>query len=288
MKLLIKKIAIFFINLFLSEKIRFKILKYYPESYQFHKRPNYLFYFLHSIYFNYFYNEIYLKELDPNKRAKIQKICFGGLDDGVQYAIQEADGGNQRFLSGPKFKPILDKIDGLNNLYKNKKILVVQIGCSNGRKIKFIANKYPHFDLFGIDIFDNMINYCNKNNNLQNLIFYKSYAHKVEQLIFKKKFDVCIIFSSGSAQYIQPEHLKIFFNNVGKIKNTHLIFCEGYYVKNLNNYFLESKKSFNNFAFHFTHNYNEYCEESGLILENMDIYENTHSCFFYAKSNNVK
>ena len=288
MKLLIKKIAIFFINLFLSEKIRFKILKYYPESYQFHKKPNYLFYFLHLIYFNYFYNEIYLKELDPNKRAKIQKICFGGLDDGVQYAILEADGGNQRFLTGPKFKPILDKIDGLNNLYKNKKILVVQIGCSNGRKIKFIANKYPHFDLFGIDIFDNMINYCNKNNNLQNLIFYKSYAHKVEQLIFRKKFDVCIIFSSGSAQYIQPEHLKIFFNNVGKIKNTHLIFCEGYYVKNLNNYFLESKNSFNNFAFHFTHNYNEYCKETGLVLENMDIYENTDSCFFYAKSNNVK
>jgi len=288
MKSLIKNIAVFFINLFLSDKIKRKILKYYPESNQFNKRPNYFYTFLHAIYYNFFYNEIYLKELDPNIRAEMQKLCFGGLDDGVQYAIKELDGGNLKFLSGPKFKPILDKIDELNNLHKNKKILVAQIGCSNGRKIKFIANKYPHFDLFGIDLFDNMINYCNQNNNLPNLIFYKSYAHNLEQLILKKKFDLCIIFSSGSAQYIQPEHLKIFFNNVSKINNTHLIFCEGYFVNNLHNYFLKSKKSFNNFAFQFTHNYHEYSEESGLILENMDIDENTNSCFFYAKSNNVK
>ena len=299
MKLLIKNIVVFFIKFFLSEKIKLKILKYYPESNQYNwkkglwdinliKKPNYLFIFLHTIYYNYFYNEIYLKELDPNKRLEMQRNCFGGLDDGVQYAIKEADGGNLRFVNGPKFKPILEKIYELDKFYKNKKILVVQIGCSNGRKIKFIANKYPHFDLFGIDMFDNMIDYCNKNNNLQNLIFYKSYAHNIEQLILKRKFDVCIIFSSGSAQYIQPEHLKIFFNNISKLKNTHLIFCDGYYVNNLNNYFLESKNSFNNFAFHFTHNYQEYSKESGLILEKMIIDESSDSCVFSAKSNYYK
>ena len=155
-------------------------------------------------------------------------------------------------------------------------------------EFKTLQYKYPHFDLFGIDMFDNMIDYCNKNNNLQNLIFYKSYAHNIEQLILKRKFDVCIIFSSGSAQYIQPEHLKIFFNNISKLKNTHLIFCDGYYVNNLNNYFLESKNSFNNFAFHFTHNYQEYSKESGLILEKMIIDESSDSCVFSAKSNYYK
>ena len=283
MKIFIKNIIIFLIINFFTLKFKNKLLMQYSESKNPNFKKNKFLSFFETSYLDYLDKKVYHKLSDPNKRIKIQKLCFGGEDDGIQYAINESDYGNLKFINGPKFKPIIEKIDKLSREYKNKKVLIIQIGSSNGRKIEYLAKIFRSFEFLGIDIFESVINFCNKKNKLDNLSFLKIYAHNLHNIISKKKYDLCIIFSSGSFQYVQPEHLEIFFKNMCNLKNIFLIFCEGYYKQSLQNTFLFNENSFYNNSFHFTHKYDEYAKDADFEILQMSKDEENNSCVFIAK-----
>ena len=284
MKPFINKVIFVILNIFSPNFLKIKFLSEYKESIIPQEEKKNLFNYLKSIYLTYYDKEVFYKEEDPYRRIEIQKLCFGGKDDGLQYSINEYDYGSQRYINGPKFKPILKKIDELYLEHKNRNILVIQIGSSNGRKIQYISKKYTNFNLIGIDIFDSVISYCNKNNKIPNLVFKKKFAHELDEVILEEKYDLCIIFSSGSAQYIQPEHLEIFFKKIKKLNNIFLIFCEGFYSSNTKNIFFKSNKSFFNTSFHFSHKYGEYADDAGLTVEKMEIDDENKSCVFIAKT----
>ena len=286
MKIFIKNVIFFLISNFFSLNFKNKLLMQYSESKNPKFKKNKFLFFLENSYLDYIDKQVYPKLSDPNKRITIQKLCFGGEDDGIQYAINESDHGNLKFINNdPKFKPIIEKITNLSRENKNKKILIIQMGSSNGRKVQYLAKKFRSVEFLGIDIFESVINFCNKNNKLDNLSFLKVYAHNLHNIISKKKYDLCIVFSSGSFQYVQPEHLEIFFKNMCNLKNISLIFCEGYYKQNLQNTFLFNKKSsyYNNFIF--IHKYDEYAKDADFEILQMSTDEKNNSCVFIAKKN---
>ncbi len=280
-KIIIKFLLLSCILIFLSKKQKNRLISPNPN---FVKHKNFIINILHGIYFEYFFNKIYLKENDPEIRASLQELAFIGKDDGKTYAIDEEDSGSDRYINGPKFKIVKEKIEYIINSNLNKKNLVIQIGSSNGRKIKYIAKKFKNVQCIGIDLFEGIVNYCNENNDLNNLSFIKIYAHKLSNVIKNYKFDNCIIFSSGSIQFSQPEHLDIFFKKLCNFKKIYFIFCEGYYMKSRNKKFLNFENSFYSGAMYFSHNYDHYANK--YLDKKSEITFNTkdNSCFFYAEN----
>ena len=65
-----------------------------------------------------------------------------------------------------------------------------------------------------------------------------------------------IIFSNGTLQYVQPEHLQVFFNQFAQRKDCHLILCESanFRKKEPN----EINGSMARVCFSWTHNYDFY------------------------------
>ncbi len=280
-KIIIKFLILYFIIIFLTKKQKNRLISPVPN---FLRHKNFIINILHSIYFEYFFYKIYLMEKDPDIRSKLQELPFIGNDDGKTYAINELDKGSKKYIDGSKFKLIREKIENIIISNSNKKNLVIQIGSSNGRKIKYIANKFPNANCIGIDIFDGIVNYSNNNNSFENLKFVKLYAHKLEEIIKSSKFDNCIIFSSGSIQFAQPEHLDYFFKTLCKYKNLYFIFSEGYYMQSRQNKFLGHENSFYSGGMHFSHNYDQYADK--YLKKQSKIYfnENDNSCFFIGET----
>jgi trans-aconitate methyltransferase len=105
--------------------------------------------------------------------------------------------------------------------------VVFQIGTSSGREISWLASQYPKIRFVGTDIYENVVAYAAESHNLPNLQFCVSPAHLLGSLIqCAASPGNNIIFSSGSLQYVQPEHLVKLFANLSSIPNKTEVYLE--------------------------------------------------------------
>ena len=239
-----------------------------------------------KIYFDYWINEIYLNEKNPNKRYELQKSCLGGFDDGITYLNSED--GKLSFLEEKnkdmnKFMSMYNQI--VEICHNKKNICVIQIGSCSGRKISYIAKKNPHINCIGIDIYESIISKSNQENTVKNLKYHLCPIQKISELLNKINCDELIIFSSGSIEYLQPEHLEDFLEEIKNYKNLHLLVTDSYYKTNISKKFQSnfSEFSYYNGALHYTHLYNEYAKKLGLENFKFKVNDMNNSCYFYVK-----
>ncbi|SVD06705.1 uncharacterized protein METZ01_LOCUS359559, partial [marine metagenome] len=103
-----------------------------------------------------------------------------------------------------------------------------------------------------------------------------------------------LVYASGSLSYVQPEHLTIFFNSVGKFRNLKILLLEG--ASESKGKPNEIKTSIYGSPFSYTHDYKWYAEKSGIETvkceiirpyypyEDFPMHENTVHYFYYGKT----
>ena len=252
----------------------------------------------------------YLKEKCPDKRETLKAICMGG-DCGKIWAEHYQKKYKSTGYEGSidlsiklghmtlrEASPIYDEISSiLENADFN--YLVIQIGSSSGREIAYFAKRFPQHEFVGSDIYDEVVEYSSCYHNYPNLSFVKCAAKDIVNIFNIIDIDIknkpVLIFSSGSLQYAQPEHITIFFNSLSKFQNFKILLFEpGNEAKGKPD---EIKTSIWRENFSYTHDYKWYAEKSGIETtkcqiirpyypyEDFPIHKNTVHYFYFGKTN---
>ena len=90
---------------------------------------------------------------------------------------------------------------------------------------------FPQHEFVGTDIFDEVLEYSSNYHNYPNLSFVKCSAKEIGNIFNILDIDIknkpVLICAFASLNYVQPEHLTIFFNSLGKFANLKIILGEG-------------------------------------------------------------
>jgi len=244
----------------------------------------------------------YLQETNPDHRESLKSLALGGKSGrnwAQHYQNKSLDlsgkVGNMLLKDAcPLFKEVITFLTNLN-----QKCIVIQIGSSSGKETRFFANMFPLHTFIGTDIYEEVVNYSNSCHDLPNLSFVQSSAKDIEKLLNKLNNYIIgkkiLIYSSGSLNYVQPEHLVIFFKSLNKYPNVSIMINEG--GSEANGMPNTLKTSIFRGCFSYTHDYKWYAEESGIETVRCEIirpyypYEdfpsyrrNTVHFFYYGKT----
>ncbi len=261
----IKKFIIFTIG-FLIEKLFYKkfklnLLAMFKPNSKIGKYSK----IIRDIYFSYWIKHIYVKKYDADKRVFYQKICLNGLEKNLDWPKSENSS-----LNDIKCIFMFNKIESIVSKNQNKnKILIIQIGSSSGRIIANLSKKYKDIKCIGIDFFKEYTEYSESIYTEKNLSFIHKNAHEVNDIIDKHLDFKIILFSLGSSAYVQPEHLKILFAKISKIKNVNFLLAESFYKDKFNS---DNKLTIPKFedlsvyngGMHYSHKYKEYSDQNSI------------------------
>ena len=233
--------------------------------------------FLFRIFFAVWMRFEYLKENDPDKRETLKSICMGG-ECGKNWAeyyqtqlITSSSGGmidlNTKIghMTLQEAVPLFGEVSSiLENADSN--YLVIHIGSSSGKEIAYFAKTFPQHEFVGTDIYDEVVEYASDYHNYSNLSFVKCSAKEIGNIFNILDIDIknkpVLIYASGSLQYVQPEHLTIFFNSLGKFANLKILLNEpGNESKGKPD---KIKTNIFRGNFSYTHDYKWYAEKPGL------------------------
>jgi hypothetical protein len=252
---------------------------------------------LYADTFNYWLRFEYLNEPDPDKREMLKSMAMGGISgrnwarcyDEVPLDFNAKVG----HMTLREASPLYDEIETICQNTKTK-LVIIQIGSSSGREIAYFATKFPMFEHIGTDIYQEVVDYSINSHNLPNLTFLLSPAKNISQILFHYRNSDVIVYSSGSLQYVQPEHLRDFFSGIASHLNVKLIISEPA------NEFQESpdrlKGSVWRGNFSYTHNYKYYAEEADIRTlqcaiirpyfpyEDFPMHKNTVHYYYYGET----
>ncbi|MDO8495324.1 MAG: class I SAM-dependent methyltransferase [bacterium] len=95
----------------------------------------------------------------------------------------------------------------IENLIETKKVKTVfELGCGFLRHLEHLANKYPHLNLYGVDITPQIIDRAKELNNSRIQVFADDIRNIEKYQDILKKAD--LIFSYGIFAYLAPEDLE--------------------------------------------------------------------------------
>jgi hypothetical protein len=214
-------------------------------------------------------DSVFSREPDPDKREKLKYLAMGG-QGGIAWAKEylnrkvDAAGSKKEFYNS------------LKEFCKSpEKSVVIQIGASSGRELAYLKSFNQVHLYIGTEIDKQIISYLNNYYCEEGLNFLLCPAHWTGKLLRNYKGYNFIIFSSGTLQYVQPEHLEVFFRQLGDFSNVKLALCEPLDEKFLNS--LEAKSVWRG-NFSYFHNYKAYAEKVGLrIIKNTFFSESDRS-----------
>ncbi len=263
----IKKVVHFFLKLICIPILKLNKFKNYRthllRTWNYLNERNLIDKILYYPFFILWTNKIYLKEKNPVRREHLKEQCMGS-STGANWAkyydqnpISDSDVESSLFYS--KINEICTLIDEL---------LVIQIGCSSGREIYYYAKKYPRHIFIGTDIYQKVIEYASDNHKLPNLRYTKSFAHEIQNLITNCMSKNILIISSGSLQYVQPEHITLFFTSLASC-NCMIVLHEP--ANTLRGAPDQIEGSLYRENFSYTHNYKFYSEKAGFNTDECDI-----------------
>lgn len=279
----------------LLQKYKFHLFSSWVQKEKGKRLDNYIL----SAVLLYWFRFEYLSEKDPDKRESLKKMFMGGKSGAEWAKIYnnrplnfEAKVGH---LSHNEACPLLSRLDKmLSSIIES--LVVFQIGSSSGREIAWLAKRNPVHTYIGIDIYPEVIACSSESHNLLNLNFEICSAKEISNLVNKYKGQRIIIFSSGSLQYVQPEHLEMFFDTISHIPKLELIISEPADESKCNPEELKGSLWRGNFSY--THNYRFYAKQSGLVTQTCEIirpyfpyedfptHRNTVHYFYWARTRN--
>ena len=153
-------------------------------------------------------------------RTAFQEELMGGtigVDWAKGYNEQWDNPGNSSYRVGSlSFFEAWPHLALLNDKLKieNDAITVIQLGASSGREIAWLARENPQHKFIYTDIFDDVVNYAKQSICVDNLDFCTASADNLHVIAQFVETNQVLIFSSGSAQYVYPEHLDLMFKRV--------------------------------------------------------------------------
>jgi len=167
--------------------------------------------------FDQWIRDVYLRESNPDARELLKTRSMGG-DSGVAWA-ESYDAHpldrSERIgeLSFDQAMPIFPALDTLLPSAAPG-TTVVQIGASSGREIAYFAERAPAVSFIGTDIDSGITARASRAHPLPNLTFGVARAHTLFDDIEVPKVAHVVVISSGSLQYVQPEHLAATFEQL--------------------------------------------------------------------------
>ena len=209
----------------------------------------------------------YLKEKNPDKREKLKELAMGansGREWAKTYDSRPLDLELSSQIGEMTFRdavPIFNEMENILETIKTK-LIVIQVGSSSGREIAYFANKYPTHRYIGTDIYQEVVDYSSHSHKGRNLSFRKLSAKNISQLLSELRNENMLIFSEGSLQYVQPEHLQLFFNSVAGYPSAMVLLNEPGNDRRVKPDELEGSMWRGNFSY--THNYKFYAEKAGI------------------------
>jgi len=204
-----------------------------------------LFPFVFSI-FEYLF---YVREKDPNIREEMKKLCSDGESCEKWFYI---------YKNRPLDLDIILYKDLEKRLREESNFIVVQLGSCSGREVAYFAKRFPEHEFIGIELYQPFIDLSNAEYNLPNLSFELMPAVNISILMEKYKDKKFIFFSSGSMEYIQPEHIRGIFTDI-KNYGAEIFLYEPIVKKAID----EIKSTYRG-NFSFNHNYKYFAEYSGI------------------------
>jgi hypothetical protein len=227
---------------------------------------------LYSILFNYWIRFDYLREPDPDKRESLKALAMGGTSgrDRAKCYDDEPLDFNAKIgeLSFNQAVPIFSEAEKiLTNAPSG--IVMIQIGSSSGREIAYFAGKYSRHTYFGTDVYQTVIDYSSQSHQSANLVFKRISAKDIGELLSEYTDRQALIFSHGSLQYVQPEHLSPFFAAIHRHGAAKILLCEP--ADDTSDKVPDLKGSTWRGNFSYTHNYRYHAEKEGIITTNCEI-----------------
>ena len=159
-----------------------------------------------------------------------------------------------------------------------ERFLCIQLGASSGKEIAYFANNFPGHDFLYTDIYTDVTNKAiDRYSEITGLKFCTCSGVEIASNINGARN--VIIFSHGSAQYLLPEDIKLFFESFSNItfNKIYIVICEPVSSKNIDPMNFEGSYFRGNFSY--THNYSWYATSANfktIILKNIKPYADTH------------
>lgn len=216
----------------------------------------------------------YLPQKNPDKRELLKSLAMGG-NSGKNWAEMYDSRGLEfsqgiGHLSYREADPLFDALDEILLQNVGRRLCVCQIGSSSGKEIAYFAKKYPEFSFLGTDIYREVVEYSAAHHGYPNLTFELFSANNIcERLNSLTSMDTVIVFSSGSLQYVQPEHLSNFFRQLGSIPHVEIVLTEPGSESKGSPDKLRGSVWRGNFGY--THDYRFYAEQAGFRTSNSQI-----------------
>ncbi|MBI4548092.1 MAG: methyltransferase domain-containing protein [Ignavibacteriae bacterium] len=239
----------------------------------------------------------YLREKNPDTRERLKGLAMGG-NSGKLWAMGYDQGSMDLaekvgHLTIGEARPIYQEVERLCRDSSND-LVVIQIGSSSGKEIAYYAANYPHQQYIGVDIYEEVIAYAASAHPLKNLSFRLCSAKAIASLLTAYQQRKVLLFSSGSLQYVQPEHLSEFFDAIHRHANAQIVLCET--ANESQGAPDQLKKSLWRGNFAYSHDYKHYAEQAGIHTvacqiirpfvpyEDFPMHRNTVHYFYHGKS----
>lgn len=184
---------------------------------------------LFKLVFSHWWRREYLAETDPDKREAMKALLMGG-DSGADWAAYydatpvSLDGkvGHLPFVEAV---PLLPELDAL--LAKQPEpAVVVQIGASSGRETAWLAARHPRHAFVGTDVFPEVVAFASGHHKHANLSFETRGAVGIKAVVDRYQGRPVYLISSGSLQYVQPEHVVRMLESLKGRRATELLLLE--------------------------------------------------------------
>jgi hypothetical protein len=217
-----------------------------------------------AIYYSWI-NYVYRREPDPDKREALKSIAMGErsgenwakLYNDTKLDLTSKIGTMQLKDANPLYVDISEYLEKQSE----KKRVVVQIGSSSGRETAYFSNLFPKIKFIGTDIYDSVIEFSKQKHSFENLRFEKFSAQDLHFLLSNYKQNELVVYSSGSLQYVQPEHMEKMFKDLVRFPDLRIFLLEP--GENANKKPGEIQGSSWRANFSYTHDYKFYAERAG-------------------------
>jgi hypothetical protein len=197
----------------------------------------------------------YVPIRDPDERERVKGSLMGG-GNGASWADQY----QRDPLRFDEAHPLLPALDTRMKQQKGS-TLVLQVGSSSGKEIAWLAGRHPQHEYIGIDPYPDVIAFSRRNHSLPHLSFLAASAKDIPGLVQGRNQTV-ILYSSGSLQYVQPEHLGRLFRELAGTGRIELWLLEPARESDMSSPLeISGSRWWGNFSY--THNYRYYAETAG-------------------------
>ena len=209
----------------------------------------------------------YWNEKNPDIREQKKALIMGG-ESGANWAraYNALNLGRSGGEDGGKVNhanPLYESLESVLGEPDRDPTCVIQIGSSSGRQIAWVARRHPRVRCIGTDIYPEVIEVSRQAHRARNLEFQVVSAQNIAELLARIQSARVVVFSSGSLQYVQPEHIECFFEALSLNPGIQVVASETASIKDGPPTALAESKRRGRFSY--THNYKASAERHNFV-----------------------